>query len=737
MMTTHNAVTRLGALCMTCITAGAWAQSDIYLSGLYFNQGNNFTNTTLVGNRATMVRARIGVTGTTSPVATVDAILRVFVGGIEISASPFFSVNGPISAPVSPLLTTQDHTLNFIVVVPDSPSVQFVVEVDPGNRVVESDETNNVSSPFNRTFSCRKIVDLAYVSVNYTPGGGVPSATYTAPGIGDCFLRGIYPVGEWNYHRVPFAPLLWSSNINTSNNGLLAELSDIRQIDMTAAGFARPDFIYGWLPGNPFSGNGQANGIPGDAAFGNTENARFQRTMAHEVGHLWGLVHTSNTAGQVGIDVEHHLRNPLNLAQLHGTSQSDVMVAGLLTNQAWVDQSTMNQCLTDSRSQCAAAFTDGEGQQGEPVFRIAGEFDHTTGMITLAPLHSFERGFASAFDPSGDLDVFALDAKGRTLASVRWRSGTTRDLCCSHHPIDTPILADRTPIYVTIPTGQWGEARLSSIELREVSTGLVIASQHASLSHPEVDVTSARLVVGLPTTSPIGTAAPEACLEVTWTASDADSDALRTTIEYSPDQGDRWIPIAFDQGASGVIRVPLTEIPAARFGQSTIRARVQDGFHVGEGLLQVSMSMIGNPPDIHLLAPNGSDVFPQHAGILLHASGWDLEDEYLPNNAFVWTSSIDGVISSSRQEVVKDLSPGVHTLTLSGTDTEGLSASAQIVITVTAREVIRGDLTEDAIVDGADLAALLALWGTMSSRGDLDGNGIVDGGDLGILLAVW
>lgn len=47
-----------------------------------------------------------------------------------------------------------------------------------------------------------------------------------------------------------------------------------------------------------------------------------------------------------------------------------------------------------------------------------------------------------------------------------------------------------------------------------------------------------------------------------------------------------------------------------------------------------------------------------------------------------------------------------------------------------------GDITNDNVVDGADLGALLADWGE-NGPGDFDDNGIVDGADLGLLLAVW
>lgn len=47
------------------------------------------------------------------------------------------------------------------------------------------------------------------------------------------------------------------------------------------------------------------------------------------------------------------------------------------------------------------------------------------------------------------------------------------------------------------------------------------------------------------------------------------------------------------------------------------------------------------------------------------------------------------------------------------------------------------DLTGDCVVDGADLASLLAAWGANSSPADFDDSGSVDGADLAALLGSW
>ena len=50
------------------------------------------------------------------------------------------------------------------------------------------------------------------------------------------------------------------------------------------------------------------------------------------------------------------------------------------------------------------------------------------------------------------------------------------------------------------------------------------------------------------------------------------------------------------------------------------------------------------------------------------------------------------------------------------------------------------DVVENGVVDGADLAAVLAVWGTdggIYPRADTNADGIVDGSDLAVVLSSW
>lgn len=751
------------ALVSTVLATSAIA-GDLAVTSVDLTQGAQFGTTTLVGGRSTMVRVKVAVTGQTVSQSNVDAVLRVYVGGQQIEGSPFFSRNGPITAPITPNVFNVNDTINFTIVAPVSNDVDFEVVLDPLNKVAESIETNNLFLLSNKVFSCRKTLDVAYVSVNYTPGGGQPVAATIEPGVGDGFMRGIYAVAELNYHRSPLGPLNWTTDINTSDTTLLSSLQTIRLTTIPAAGYARPEFIFGWLPGNPFSGNGEANGIPGDAAFGNTESTRFQRTFAHEIGHCWGRSHTSNTIASVGFDVEHHLASPLNLGQTHATTQYDVMVAGQLTNVAWVDSGTYLDCLTDTRSQCTAFAPPGGGENPasdvQRVLQISGSYQHQVGRkpsrIELSPVNQIDLASPTADDAQGDILLQSFAAGGELLSSVRWKSATTRE-SCAQCVNGRPHLHANSAVSILIPAAVANQEP-ARIELRDLKSGNLLATRMRTASAPHIASLGSRMIDGVGVASHSGTGP---FVELFWDATDADGDALSTDILLSCDGGQSWSAMGVNQrGAS--MKFALSDIPVAKNEQGIVKVRVTDGLNVVDAEMPTSIGHFGlgasgskvldegsiagdsqwsnfltdNAPDVHLISPNASQSYPFGASILLHASGWDLEDQFLPDTAFTWTSSIAGSIGTGRQILVSTLNPGTHVITLRGTDSGGSFVEKSVSIIVTARVIFGADINGDSIVNGIDLSAMLANWGG-SGLGDLNFDGLVGGPDLAALLAGW
>lgn len=265
-----------GPLAMAGAGAGAGGgdEVDLVLSDVVMTQSSWFTGTTQIANNATMVRAIITHPGFNGSVPNVDAVLRVFIDDVEADFSPVRSINGPITSPPSPNQLAIDHHVNFLFVAPETRDMDLEVVVNPLLLVDEPDLDNNTLAITRRKFQCRVVSELVYVPIDYVPGGGQPNDALIEPGIGDGFVRAIYHIGEWDYHRSPLPPLRWTQNVNQSATALLNTLRDIRINTLPAAGFTMPEFVYGWLPGNPFGGNGIAIGIPGDVAFGNTQTIR-------------------------------------------------------------------------------------------------------------------------------------------------------------------------------------------------------------------------------------------------------------------------------------------------------------------------------------------------------------------------------------------------------------------------------------------------------------------------------
>ena len=719
---------------------------DLSVAGIEITQGwQDASNaTTLVAKNATAVRVRIAVTGQTTAQANVDAVLRIYSNGVEIAGSPVYSTNGPITAPITPNTANINDTLNFICLPPQSNDVDFVVTVNPFRTVVETNYANNTFALNNRVFACRKMVDIAYTPVNYTLGGGLPSATVIEPGNGDAFLRGIYKTGDWNYHRSPLTPPILSTDINSTSSTLLNTLSSIRQTTIPAAGYQRPEFIYGWLPGNPFSGNGQAIGIPGDAAFGNTENSRYQRTFAHEIGHCWGLSHNTSLLGTIGFDVEHQLRDPLNIAQVMPTTKKDIMYAGLLTPEAWVASGSYLDCINDARSACSAVDGGENGSGGATdamdgatsVLRITGVHDHVARSVQLDHAMTNELVVPTADNPRGNVLVESFDADGALLSAVRVDTRGCRESCRD------PRHAHRqTPLFVNLP--RWVDGReAASIVVREFGArgvsgpSRVLASLVRSQHAPVVDsleLASIAVALGQAVPNPSAMHGP---VRLTWNATDLDGDTLVSDLLYSPDGGNAWLPVAV--GVQGTtFDFDAADLPASRGANARFRVRVSDGVHTSESETS-GASYFGNsaPPDVHVIGPNTQTTFPAGATVVLHGSAWDIDDQLLPESGLTWTSSRDGALGSGRFVVRRNLTVGTHVVTLRGTDSGGLFTEKTITISVTARVYNNGDFDGNSNVGAEDLAVLLNSWGG-NGIADLDLDGVVGPADLSMLLGAW
>lgn len=97
-----------------------------------------------------------------------------------------------------------------------------------------------------------------------------------------------------------------------------------------------------------------------------------------------------------------------------------------------------------------------------------------------------------------------------------------------------------------------------------------------------------------------------------------------------------------------------------------------------------------------------------------------------------------GTLLTVSLRVPHDVPPGTEFLVIAVPDSLALGFTvyaAQPRFILTVRVVQRPDLSQDGLVNGADLGILLAAWGTPGA--DLNGDGTTDGADLGLLLSAW
>lgn len=551
---------------------------DLSVTGIEVTQAIQTTTNsiTLVAQRSTAVRATIGVSGTGAPVATVTGKLHVFVNGTAITPAAGLSpINAPLTAPLIPQRSNANDTLNFELLaptgIPASTDVDFRVDITP--VAGETNTANNSGSVNDLTFVARTNPALYFTRINFTPSGlGLPALTDVQAGRGDAFVRGIYPVndGDANLYRPGLFPTLTYSqddnsnnilNISTEGNNLLSFLASCRQLIVDGGlGASNNTFLYGWIAGNPIEGNGLGQ-VSGFNAYGNTQDVRYQRTYAHELGHNFGLNHNSRMLDQVGWDVGARLPN--NPAANNTTGRVkpmtlfDIMVGGQLTNSAWVDTITYNFFL------------------GSPILTAPDADLFSEAVVVIQGI----------FDPSGQELVYL-----EPVFRFPWPSQPTpRE---QEGSFVAEVIDEQQNVYIAQFEALVGDD--SGDEEQEEQFGFFEVMVPVD---PDLDIMSVRITdlsgeVTFgdfePSEPPqISVIAPEEggelgeLTEVSWEIDDPDTppEDLLLQLVYSPDAGRTWVPIAVDvPGTEMSIFFDSTEIQESS-GEGIIRVFVSDGLN--------------------------------------------------------------------------------------------------------------------------------------------------------------
>lgn len=165
---------------------------------------------------------------------------------------------------------------------------------------------------------------------------------------------------------------------------------------------------------------------------------------------------------------------------------------------------------------------------------------------------------------------------------------------------------------------------------------------------------------------------------ISWAASDADGDRLTYEVLYNPDitnPNENWEVLASDLDTP-TWSDDFFELPGGNHAQLLVVA--SDGVNAGEAV-SAEFVVPPKPPEVFIFEPADGPADE----VVLDADTFDLQDGSLSGARLVWTSNISGPLGTGEQIVVRNLPIGSHTITLTATNSRGLTHSDAIHIDVT------------------------------------------------------
>jgi len=161
-----------------------------------------------------------------------------------------------------------------------------------------------------------------------------------------------------------------------------------------------------------------------------------------------------------------------------------------------------------------------------------------------------------------------------------------------------------------------------------------------------------------------------------------------------------------------------------------------------------SFTVAPKAPVASILSPKEGTRVPQGTAVHLEGACFDLAGGVIRNdNAFQWSSSMDGPLGMGKILIVDDLSLGTHEIVLS-VDVDGRLSALSIIVHIVAdrdgdgisdeveeaEPLLDPDNPDDAMSDqdedGISLGSEVLRFGTDPARADTDNDGIGDGDEV-------
>jgi hypothetical protein len=721
--------------------AAALPLTNMRITGLEITQSvqDLANNVRMIENRRTFVRVYVESDGDAVPGVT--AYLYKTTGHGGVLDGPLVPVNQ-----VGQQITVHPHSAfyrlsldrNFLFELPwdwTTGTVYLRAVLNPNHVPPQASYANNnwQEGPFD--FQASPRLQVQFVSFGYDLGG----QTYYPHLIDDVFqtyswIRRTYPLastpGSASDPSPGFRPNLWlmyveglGSFVDQSHAlcALLYPNPDYRSLCASAVtnalmkqlrvenGVPGNVFMYGMIsdgaghfPRGQASGSGNVSSGPaGSGTWGwDTDGTYADWYAGHEIGHTLNRDHPrpgstldTGVCGQGpddgALDASYpYLDGRLSSipATMWGFDVGDAafgLPVQLYPGSLWFDVMTycgylwLSDYTYDGMYSYMAAHPSSYLGVASPASpRIEGDFLGVYGSIApdgeTAVIHSLRRVSSVASIPG----LVAGEDKYR----VRLLDDDSAVL--ADYPF-TPEESDNSP---TLSFGQVVTFIAGTAEVQIIKGGgdQVLASQSISPNPPTV---SDAALTGAP--DPVtGT------VTLAWSASDGDGDALGFDIHYSADGGASFQPLQMGVGESdsqsashtraeralqeGSVQIDTTQLGGS--DNAVLRVVASDGVHTGQDDTG-PFTMADKPPQPRILLPaDGTQV---HYGQLVNFIGeaMDLQDGSISGADLVWSTQ-HGQLGTGALLSADDLPVGVNQVTLTATNSAGLSASTSITVVV-------------------------------------------------------
>lgn len=569
------------------------------------------------------------------------------------------------------------------------------VDINPFRNPPESNYTNNRLGPLNFPIVTTQPLKLLLRNIEYTPGSNLNTTVQARQfdlDMLDSWLRRAYPISQLDDVRRTLAyigPSPLTRNIFGAAdfvNGLLAANrvteGDRRRIQVgmvTDAG----GFMRGLTPWNIGDVTATPTGSFNSSWAWDTDGSWGDWYGGHEIGHVLGRPHAFQRIGSNGCGVDWFFfqeEYPYNGVQIGGNGgESEPLYYGFDGGDAGlnVPMSVVPPWWTDVMSYCANQWVS--------------DFTYARLRTEINARASAVAAEESAPIPGDFLVLYATIDFAQQSATVRV---LRREPSVTEIPERIPgayairLLDDAgasLAIYAATPyTSSENINKGTLFEVVPFMPGtrrIAITSSQSNQSLTEISVSPNAPVVTNVVQHGGASLAAGGPVTVTWSANDADGDALHFSIKYSADGQTTWRMLV-DGIAETHYTLDAAELEGTHGALSGyLRVVANDGVNSGFGVSE-KFAVAGKSPALRIANPADGARYGYGQTVAFEAVAQDFEDGTLTDGAIAWTSSIDGALGNGVLLHDGLLSPGTHTITAIATDADGDTASVGIEVVI-------------------------------------------------------